>query len=120
MQTWFVCALLCLACSAQVVLRAVTIEQPPFVIFDNSKTGNERYSGFYVDMFNELLKRLKQNMTYELYHVPDNTFGSFVNGSWTGIVGQLNTSKADVAFSPLTITADRVKAIDFSSPYLGM
>ena len=40
-----------------------------------------------------------------------------MNGSWTGIVGLVNRSEADIAIGTLSITADRSEGIDYTIPY---
>lgn len=102
-----------------VVLRAVTIEQPPFVfVKEGDFTGNNRFKGMIIDIFDAVLKRLNRNITYELYLVPDGQFGEKnSSGLWTGIVGELTSGNADIALAPLTITSRRIADIDFTASY---
>lgn len=114
-------------------LRAVTIQQEPFIFYDSSQTGNNRFQGFMVDLFNYAIKEGNLNVTYDMYLVPgkilrkakcvflheDGTFGSrTTEGNWTGVIGELVNGEADVALSPLTITSQRVSAVEFTSAYL--
>nr|XP_042906673.1 probable glutamate receptor [Parasteatoda tepidariorum] len=39
------------------------------------------------------------------------------NGSWTGIVGMVQRGEADIAVNQLSITKERLKAVNFSIPY---
>lgn len=38
-------------------------------------------------------------------------------GRWTGIMGELVSRRADMAFAPLTITPQRAQVMDFSKPF---
>jgi ionotropic glutamate receptor NMDA 3A len=40
------------------------------------------------------------------------------NGTWRGVVGALVTKRAEVAFSPLAMSNERLDAIDFLPPIL--
>lgn len=39
-------------------------------------------------------------------------------GGWDGIVGELVRREADIAIAPLTITSERERVIDFSTPFM--
>ncbi|TWW77271.1 Glutamate receptor ionotropic, kainate 4 [Takifugu flavidus] len=79
--------------------------------------GNDRYEGFCVDMLKELADILK--FKYRIRLVGDGHYGvPGANGTWTGMVGELISRKADLAVAGLTITAEREKVIDFSKPYM--
>ena len=54
------------------------------------KTGGGRisFSGYCIDLLDELAKRLK--FTYEIYVSPDGKYGSEMeNGTWNGMIGEL-------------------------------
>ncbi|XP_062873212.1 glutamate receptor ionotropic, kainate 4 [Trichomycterus rosablanca] len=101
-------------------LVITTILENPYVMLKpnyQELEGNERYEGFCVDMLKELADILKFN--YRLKLVADGLYGvPGANGTWTGMVGELITRKADLALAGLTITAEREKVIDFSKPFM--
>lgn len=39
-------------------------------------------------------------------------------GGWSGIIGELIRREADIAIAPLTITSERERVIDFSTPFM--
>ncbi|XP_069853506.1 glutamate receptor ionotropic, kainate 4 isoform X2 [Dipodomys merriami] len=79
--------------------------------------GNDRYEGFCVDMLKELAEILRFN--YKIRLVGDGVYGvPEANGTWTGMVGELISRKADLAVAGLTITSEREKVIDFSKPFM--
>lgn len=51
-----------------------------------TKSGRVFY-GFSIDLLNALVKQL--GMSYEIYEVEDNKYGSYINGSWNGVVREL-------------------------------
>ncbi|XP_005988151.1 glutamate receptor ionotropic, kainate 4 isoform X1 [Latimeria chalumnae] len=101
-------------------LIVTTILENPYVMLKPNHQdldGNDRYEGFCVDMLQELSEILKFN--YKIRLVADGVYGvPEANGTWTGMVGELITRKADLAVAGLTITAEREKVIDFSKPFM--
>ncbi|KAJ4935700.1 hypothetical protein JOQ06_017229 [Pogonophryne albipinna] len=101
-------------------LTITTILENPYVMLrpnHRELEGNDRYEGFCVDMLKELANILK--FKYRIRLVGDGLYGvPGANGSWTGMVGELISRKADLAVAGLTITAEREKVIDFSKPYM--
>uniref|UniRef100_A0A8C5CYQ4 Glutamate receptor n=1 Tax=Gadus morhua TaxID=8049 RepID=A0A8C5CYQ4_GADMO len=99
--------------------NSVTSENPYVMLRPNHQAleGNERYQGFCVDMLKELGDILK--FKYRIRLVGDGHYGvPGANGTWTGMVGELISRKADLAVAGLTITAEREKVIDFSKPFM--
>uniref|UniRef100_A0A8D0CN82 Glutamate receptor n=1 Tax=Scleropages formosus TaxID=113540 RepID=A0A8D0CN82_SCLFO len=101
-------------------LTITTILENPYVMLRHNHhelEGNERYEGFCVDMLKELADILK--FKYRIRLVGDGVYGvPGANGTWTGMVGELISRKADLAVAGLTITAEREKVIDFSKPFM--
>ncbi len=62
------------------------------------------FSGFDVDLINEVAKDM--GVTVKIKNV-----------AWNGIIGELNTGKADLIISGMSITPEREKAVAFSKPY---
>ncbi|CAM2107687.1 unnamed protein product [Caretta caretta] len=101
-------------------LIVTTILENPYLMLKGNHQaleGNDRYEGFCVDMLKELAEILHFN--YKIRLVGDGVYGvPEVNGTWTGMVGELIARKADLAVAGLTITAEREKVIDFSKPFM--
>ncbi|KAI3353755.1 hypothetical protein L3Q82_004987 [Scortum barcoo] len=100
-------------------LEEVFGENPYVMLRQNHQEleGNDRYEGFCVDMLKELADILK--FKYRIRLVGDGVYGvPGANGTWTGMVGELISRKADLAVAGLTITAEREKVIDFSKPFM--
>ncbi|XP_019943541.1 glutamate receptor ionotropic, kainate 4 isoform X1 [Paralichthys olivaceus] len=101
-------------------LTITTILENPYVMLRHNHQeldGNDRYEGFCVDMLKELADILK--FKYRIRLVGDRLYGvPGANGTWTGMVGELISRKADLAVAGLTITAEREKVIDFSKPFM--
>uniref|UniRef100_A0A3Q3ITC8 Glutamate receptor n=1 Tax=Monopterus albus TaxID=43700 RepID=A0A3Q3ITC8_MONAL len=101
-------------------LTITTILENPYVMLRQNHQeleGNDRYEGFCVDMLKELADILK--FKYRIRLVGDGLYGvPGANGTWTGMVGELISRKADLAVAALTITAEREKVIDFSKPFM--
>ena len=71
-------------------------------------------NGIFVDVFKELSQRL--NFSYTVTKPPDGEWGVLQSdGSWSGMVGQLETKEVDLAVADFTITEERSKAITFST-----
>ncbi|CAC5375407.1 GRIK2 [Mytilus coruscus] len=85
----------------------------PFVVLDNV---THNFTGFTIDLLQELAHEL--NFTYEMTSPADGQWGvATQNGSWTGLVGQLQRRDVDIVAAPLSIQTDRERVIDFTYPY---
>lgn len=137
-------------------LRVVTIEAPPFMMkrqrgeqldegpsWDDgaSSTGNSsdqvEWHGYCMDFFHELLKYLPYELSYEIYEVPDQRFGSktreilpepsgggrnssqgFIRREyWNGMIGELASGRAQLALAPMSVMAERELVVDFTVPF---
>ena len=59
-------------------------------------------SGYLVSIFKMLQKRL--GFKYH-YHTPtDDTFGTYINNSWNGLIGELVRKEIDIAVASISIT----------------
>ena len=81
-------------------------------------TNEEGYAtlkeGIFVDLFLKLRDVL--NFTYTAYESPDKQWGTLrENGSWTGVVGELETKRADIALSGLMVTQARSQVMTYSA-----
>jgi polar amino acid transport system substrate-binding protein len=74
---------------------------PPFA----SKTASGKWEGFEVDLIHAICDRLKP------------TKCEVKETAWDGIIPALTSKKIDVIFASMSITDERMKAIDFSIPY---
>jgi glutamate receptor ionotropic, NMDA 2B len=73
-------------------------------------------SGFYIDLLITISHRLK--FTYDLYQVEDKSWGGIKNGQWNGLMKDLLTKKADLVFTSIKMTTQRLEYIDFSIPLM--
>ncbi|XP_063168525.1 glutamate receptor ionotropic, kainate 5 [Candoia aspera] len=105
---------------ANKTLVVTTILENPYVMRRanfQELSGPAQYEGFCVDMLHELADILK--FRFQIKLVDDGLYGApEPNGSWTGMVGELISRKADLAVAAFTITAEREKVIDFSKPFM--
>ncbi|KAF2363864.1 Ionotropic glutamate receptor [Trinorchestia longiramus] len=99
------------------VVTALRMEK--MTIFSINKTlGRTVMTG----VLGELLEIMKDimNFTYSVTTPSDNQFGSLLsNGSWTGMVGDLVSDRADIILAYLSRTLDRDAVVSFSSPLAG-
>ncbi|CAO5674474.1 MAG: L-cystine-binding protein FliY [Holosporales bacterium] len=82
---------------------AVSADYPPYMFFDEEN--NKKLTGFEIDMFDEIAKRIKKTVKYE-----DMDFDK--------IFDALSSKKVDVAMASISITKDRESKFDFSAPYI--
>lgn len=81
--------------------------------------GRWRYScciGYAIDLLSLLMAQL--NFDVDLYVVEDGFYGSLVNGSFNGMIGDVERGKADIAVAGVTITSLRSSIVDFTSPFM--
>uniref|UniRef100_UPI00193A9581 glutamate [NMDA] receptor subunit 1-like isoform X1 n=1 Tax=Styela clava TaxID=7725 RepID=UPI00193A9581 len=109
------------------VFEVVTIDSPPFVYINKTKVSRTfeagdsyvQYSGFCIDLFDALSKEL--GFQYNIRNLgKTGEFGSRnpVSGHWNGLIGELVSSKADIAVAPLTITENRATVVDLTSAFM--
>lgn len=83
------------------LIVAMELQYPPFEMSDSE--GNP--SGISVDIAYKLGKYLNRSVKIE-------------NTAWTGLIPSLQSGKADIIISSMTITEERKKVVDFSTPYI--
>jgi len=98
-------SLLIFACSpkkeeTKPLIVAMELQFPPFEMSDEA--GNP--TGISVKIAEGLAKYLDRPLKIQ-------------NTSWTGLIPSLQTGKADVVLSSMTITEERSQVVDFSLPY---
>ncbi|NQT59285.1 MAG: transporter substrate-binding domain-containing protein [Bacteroidetes bacterium] len=86
---------------AEPLIVAMELQYPPFEMSDQS--GNP--AGISVEIAYALGEYLGRPVEIE-------------NISWTGLIPSLQTGKADIIISSMTITKERKKVVDFSDPYI--
>ncbi|KAL7014448.1 hypothetical protein ACKWTF_015934 [Chironomus riparius] len=103
-----------------------TRAEPPF-LFHNTVDkdgmpleGNAQFSGYAVD----LIKRIQGNFQFKYYFqlVEDGKNGNFdaAKGEWNGLIGEILKNRADLAIADITITCDRKKVVDFTTPFMNL
>ncbi|KAJ8001784.1 hypothetical protein DPEC_G00173030, partial [Dallia pectoralis] len=125
-------------------LSIVTLEEAPFVIVEDvdplsgtcmrntvpcrkqlkiiNQTGDSGIyhkrccKGFCIDILKKIAKQVK--FTYDLYLVTNGKHGKKINGTWNGMVGEVEQKKAHMAVGSLTINAERSEVVDFSVPFI--
>lgn len=78
--------------------------------------GNGTFSGYMVDLLNEIAKR--DGFSYEITLNSEGKYGEERNGQWNGMIGELLDGNEDVhiAAAPLIITDKRRSAVPFTRP----
>lgn len=100
-------------------LKVTIAKSPPYVSLKKDhadRLGNDRYEGYCIDLMDKLAKKLQ--FSYVLKEVSDGQYGKIQNGSWTGMVRELLDWQADLAIVDLTITKERLSAVDFTHPFM--
>ncbi|GBF97660.1 glutamate receptor [Raphidocelis subcapitata] len=110
--------------AAGAALRIVTAHRPPLVYIRHGggggPNGSATYSGMLVDMLPRMLELAGlEGRPYQLYELGSGGGGSLLaNGSWTGVMGELISGRADLALFPLTLTSLRSKFIASTVPFM--
>ncbi|KAK4475916.1 hypothetical protein MN116_001159 [Schistosoma mekongi] len=110
-----------------VVLKVTTIPDAPFMIpikfdaYDRPLGTPDAWMGYCIDLLNHIASDVGFN--YTVHITPDRQYGSgmdFGNGTifYNGIMGELIREEADMAVAGFTITYEREKLVDFSTPWM--
>lgn len=94
-------------------VSVASVELAPYLL-KYEKNGAVEYDGFIKELMEEVGKLTQLTFTF---NSDSQEFGSKVNGSWTGLVEQVVSRKAEIAAAPLTITSQRRKVVQFSVPF---
>ncbi|OWF44758.1 glutamate receptor ionotropic, NMDA 3A-like [Mizuhopecten yessoensis] len=86
----------------------------------NKALGNTSYemyccSGLAVDLLEALSTDL--NFDYLLYFEDDNDYGTYENGSWSGMMGDLTSESADIIIGAFSINSERSNHILFTEAF---
>ncbi|GFS20371.1 glutamate receptor [Elysia marginata] len=93
-----------------------TLSWTPYVYRHVASDGNVTFSGFCMDMADELSRTL--NFTIQYTEPEDGFWGvDEGNGTWNGLVGQVAREEVDMVIAPIGITEAREGVIDFTSPF---
>ncbi|XP_069104494.1 glutamate receptor 2-like isoform X2 [Argopecten irradians] len=105
---------------AKKVFRVTVKEETPYIFqTPGASEGPNNFQGLLIDILHRVSKIL--DVQFSLNHVGDNAFGERSDdGSWTGMIGELQRNESDIAAGPLTVTADRARIVDFSQPFSNM
>ena len=82
---------------------------------DNPEDWNWRFEGWFAEVWFEMQSLL--NFTYKLRPPPDRQWGAKrADGSWTGIIGELDEKRADISPGPLGVSQARSEVVSYSVP----
>ncbi|KAK2172269.1 hypothetical protein NP493_975g02012 [Ridgeia piscesae] len=74
--------------------------------------GRVTYKGLCYDMLKEMAKTM--NFSYTIVEPPDGQWGVISNGTYNGVIGQLQHKEVDLVMGALTREAQREQYIDFN------
>lgn len=108
--------------------RIVTALAPPFTMVTNLQEGlclrglfcrqeNTLMCCYGLSMDLMSLVSRELGFRYDLYLVKDGLFGKRNGSTWNGIMGELVSGRAQLAFAPLSVSARRAEVVDFTTPY---
>ncbi|KAJ8681242.1 hypothetical protein QAD02_017029, partial [Eretmocerus hayati] len=107
------------------VLITLTAPYAMKVNFSKSLEGNDRYEGFVIDIIKELSKVLNFNYTFHVQDLNNNgqcQVDALGKCHCDGMMDKILKGEMDLAITDLTITEERERCVDFSTPFwnLGM
>ncbi|XP_050038753.1 glutamate receptor 3-like [Dermacentor andersoni] len=103
-------------------LVVTTILEPPFLMYKNANDTSDdedNLEGYCKDLIAKLMRAMGRQ--YSIRLVKDNKYGSrdkSAQSGWNGMIGEILRKEADIAVAPLTITAERSRAVYFSEPFM--
>ncbi|XP_046561683.1 glutamate receptor ionotropic, kainate 1-like [Haliotis rubra] len=91
---------------------ATTILSDPYVM----KGDGEAYEGFLVDILDKVAEKV--GFYYLIQPSKGGQYGSYSNGQWSGMIGEVVRREANIGLGDVIITRERERVVDFSKPYL--
>ncbi|XP_058809556.1 glutamate receptor ionotropic, kainate 1-like, partial [Phymastichus coffea] len=110
--------------------KVLITNNPPYAMVvkhSRSMAGNERYEGLVVDIIKELSKALDFDYTLIMHSNTNNgnckweklsNYTSCI--SCDGVTGRVFNGEVDMAISDLTMTENRAKCVQFSTPFMNL
>ncbi|GFU03808.1 PBPe domain-containing protein [Nephila pilipes] len=96
-------------------LKIGVLPSPNYLEIKRTPDNGFELSGFQGKFLGVILKTL--GFKYEFVVPKIRMWGHRDNdGNWTGLIGLVNSSEADMAFSTIAVSQDRSTAVDFSNP----
>ncbi|XP_043245689.1 glutamate receptor ionotropic, kainate 4-like [Amphibalanus amphitrite] len=93
-------------------LKIANFHDPPFLYVEKIGEGRYNYSGYLLDLWDVMCREL--NVTYRMLPPSPGGFGALLtNGTWTGMVGEVVSQRADVALSWLHYRRDRAAVLEY-------
>ncbi|XP_067667821.1 glutamate receptor 4-like [Haliotis asinina] len=89
-----------------------SILSDPYVM----KKDGEGYKGFLVDLLDKVAELV--GFKYNIRLSKDGKYGSYSNGQWSGMIGEVVRREASIGLGDVTVTRERERVVDFSKPYL--
>lgn len=93
-------------------LRIVSLGSFPIRQFPSGN--NNRWSGYVFDIINILADSL--NFSYIVEDEKEKMYGIEKNGTWNGLIGKLQSDKADIAAADISWSPERTKVVEFTFP----
>ncbi|XP_069680950.1 glutamate receptor ionotropic, kainate 2-like [Periplaneta americana] len=98
-------------------LTVLTVLSAPYCMIKSaSLEGNDRYEGFAVELVDKLAKMI--GFTYELRLMSHHGLFDPQTNRWTGMMGEMQAKRADMAVADMTITSERYSAVTFTTPFI--
>ncbi|KAF8774509.1 Glutamate receptor ionotropic like protein [Argiope bruennichi] len=94
-------------------IRIAYANLPPFVIVENVH-GNDVLDGFMPQIVKAVARELKWNVTY--IKEPEDVYGIWENGTWTGMVGMLYRNEVDLILNPILPKKEVLEFARFTNP----
>ncbi|XP_071526290.1 LOW QUALITY PROTEIN: probable glutamate receptor [Panulirus ornatus] len=92
------------------------VSWPPHLHVLVRDDGSLSVAGPVANVLNTVAQSL--NFTYRLVTPEDQYWGSKLpNGTWTGMVGQVDRMEVDIALGPFGLTEERSKAVDYTRSF---
>lgn len=124
-----------------IVLQTATVFDPPMVVeipadhtkpnktnciaskvcrIPISKDGAQWRRGCCSGLTLDILMEVASNLGFDidLYIAPDGEYGGKTNGSWSGIIEEVRSRRADIGLQGLTIKSERFEVVDFTIEFL--
>ncbi|XP_046561714.1 glutamate receptor 4-like isoform X2 [Haliotis rubra] len=94
------------------IYTVTSILSKPYVM----KKDGDGYKGFLVDVLDKVAELV--GFKYNIRLSKDGQYGSYNNGQWSGMIGEVVRREANIGLGDVIITRERERVVDFSKPYL--
>lgn len=97
-------------------VKVSTMDEPPYVFSRRTENGVYYHEGFDIRTLKTIVAKINASVMF-MPEDPVYGRGSLVNGTWTGMLGEVMGGRSDIAIGALLLVSERCRVLDAVYPH---